>query len=443
MHPAAFNRNLWRIAAILCVIVLLTTYYLLYYFLYYLLYYLRSFAAILCVIVPRMFDDTTVAFVLTVGFIFLTLLFGGAIIPSATGVIVAAVRPELRRHSPPLASSPRPHLHCTRPPILSHPIRLLSPPFIDPLHSISFASPNQAIVLSTASHSSHQTRQLSSPQRPICLTKPGNCPLHSAPFVSPNQAIVLSTASHSPHQTRQLSSPQRPIRLTKPGNCPLHSVPFVSPNQAIVLSTASHSSHQTRQFFSLIRQLSSAGSMFAFQMFGYALAPLVSAIVMQSYSASFDPCDSDIYIGGANVSIEGGLTLVQGGYVGGFAQPGGACWNQLALSTNDTAAIDVVVEVFKEKEDDKAKLSAGGSVPLTSSAHHSAHQLLPRSTHIQSRTHQLLPRSTQLQFRTHQLLPRSTQLQFRRLHTVHVLGPFRARFPGGCVACRCPCIAKI
>ena len=355
MHPAAFNRNLWRIAAILCVIVLLTTYYLLYYFLYYLLYYLRSFAAILCVIVPRMFDDTTVAFVLTVGFIFLTLLFGGAIIPSATGVIVAAVRPELRRHSPPLASSPRPHLHCTRPPILSHPIRLLSPPFIDPLHSISFASPNQAIVL----------------------------------------------------------------------------------------STASHSSHQTRQFFSLIRQLSSAGSMFAFQMFGYALAPLVSAIVMQSYSASFDPCDSDIYIGGANVSIEGGLTLVQGGYVGGFAQPGGACWNQLALSTNDTAAIDVVVEVFKEKEDDKAKLSAGGSVPLTSSAHHSAHQLLPRSTHIQSRTHQLLPRSTQLQFRTHQLLPRSTQLQFRRLHTVHVLGPFRARFPGGCVACRCPCIAKI
>jgi len=60
---------------------------------------IASSCAILCVIIPQYFANVTVAFAVTVSFIFATLLFGGAIIPSATGVIVAAVAPELRQLS--------------------------------------------------------------------------------------------------------------------------------------------------------------------------------------------------------------------------------------------------------------------------------------------------------------------------------------------------------
>jgi len=107
-----------------------------------------------------------------------------------------------------------------------------------------------------------------------------------------------------------------------------------------------------------LRQLSSAGSMFTFQMFGYALAPLVSAVVMSVWKINdFDRCDVDI--SSANLTEAGELLLAQGGYVNGLLEPGGTCWSLLNMTRNDTQSIGGVVDIKYDIENEKSKLSAG------------------------------------------------------------------------------------
>jgi hypothetical protein len=60
---------------------------------------LAASSAALCAFVPKVAgsDDPDLGFWLTISLIALTLLFGGAIIPAATAIIVSAVDPDLRQ----------------------------------------------------------------------------------------------------------------------------------------------------------------------------------------------------------------------------------------------------------------------------------------------------------------------------------------------------------
>jgi len=93
-----------------------------------------------------------------------------------------------------------------------------------------------------------------------------------------------------------------------------------------------------------LRQLSSAMSMFAFQLLGYALAPLVSALVMDLLVVDFDDCTVDI--SHANVSTLANVTCGQNN-----------TW--IGATFNDTLAIEKVVKSARDENSYKTKLEYG------------------------------------------------------------------------------------